>query len=1495
MEGFVLGNLYPKNRDGEPNLVLSSSYELDTNDDGHFVVTRKQGNNKNEGVLETNLSVNTDSVQINNISGFVNNWLIPQLDIEEKNRSAYQYRATVSGNFADQTLNRTLESLKNIGYRGYGWDKANTNEAPWNEDGKKDDNYTSSEAEKLDKQILKNKNYQSSSIWENYSNTDDVNSVFDVETLKANLDKGQDSADLWYPRFLYTYKIDGQETTYPGPVLMLPPGDTLKINFANDIQIPGLTPEEMQAASLIGNDSYGLNGGAMEGGMTSTNFHMHGGHVNATGFGDNVVSRFTTGQSWTTEIPIPEDHGQGSYWYHPHYHPAVNTQLYGGLSGFMQVGDPLAKVPGLQATPRNLAVLKTMDVGVNEQSGDLELAAIDTVSVQGQPVNRMTLFTINGEFQPSENIKPGWQSLTLSNQDNNYYFNIKLVQINDDGTRSDVPLYMYGEDGHQYPQIRRAEQTIIGYDQPYETNEITPFTSTNNKPAKGYAKADDIIAMSSGKRADVLFYAQPDTTIEIESVYNFENKEDGKEYQINNLRFQASQYQNLSSSNIGQDESNSGQGPLGKFVVDASGESLTNKQQDTFIKKANNDTKVQVVEPTTKAEDYDTEAIPSVDLFEQTEKGEDKWLPVRKREMNYSVLMLVGPKRQWDAANVEEAKKKKEKGFGTAEQYKFLPDFGEWLGYENPDFINDHVFPNGNLNIAQLGTMEEWRLRNWNWGFPGFNSYFVGHPFHIHVNDYQVKDSDTGLSNKKNLEDVTMLNGSGYHYYNATEKKVVKKKPYSGEFHKIKPAQHESTVSELATTGANDTTIRMLFQDYIGTYVHHCHLLEHEDAGMMQVVTIVENTADSWLVPAEDESLKDGNFTIYRAQDYASFEHTINLSTNESIERASAGDLTGDFVQDILLASQDASATGQVLILDGNEASNGKTTVAGQFSPYQNSQLAPWLNAEDFTGDGNRDLITAGFTEASIDSNLDLKKMRITAWQNDSQDLSQWDSIQEINPWENLTIKNEFAPVKNLEQTQVSFTVGDFNLDNFNDYAIAYALNDGGLRVSILDGSVFSLQYQTGKKEGGYFGKYPIGNDDILADVILNDVSTEEISQVVLTAGFNSYAQSPIENLLVTTQNDSGSYLHTLQLAAGHFIAHSIPEDDEALESLSPISEHDSHMDHDHEGHEGHEGHGHGNEIAAEADDGSYRNTGKGAMNIAPSAATPSPQILSDGIESVAPVISGAMGQGAVVAGSQLIIEQGNGTIGKMSNSDVITNSSAQLAINLDELNIVNKNDLQGITDSDMDSTFGAEDYYARNNLTALAKQVYTNQMIWPSSLSALSAKVLGTGKTVEDLADKINNKYSDSISAYYGDELNEIDADTIIGKAFMTLYQRQPEADELAKWNEKVADNTVNKSHLPMEILLDTQGSDQYRVGLLSAGSQWVTSQYMIAASIKGSFSQGFQKDEERFSVIKEDLYDRPTSKLNNWKSTQSVFEDFTSTGLTTLVGTPVSDTGFF
>ena len=154
----------------------------------------------------------------------------------------------------------------------------------------------------------------------------------------------------------------------------------------------------------------------------------------------------------------------------------------------------------------------------------------------------------------------------------------------------------------------------------------------------------------------------------------------------------------------------------------------------------------------------------------------------------------------------------------------FTEDGERYFGYEKPFLINDHVFPNGNLTIAQLGTMEEWVNRNWSVAFGSSNKY-IGHPFHIHINDYQVKNSDTELLNKRSLEDVTMLNSSGYKYYDTSIDKLIELEPYQGSLHTIKEAMDPDTVGDLNTHGANDQTVRMLFQDYLGTYVYHCHIL----------------------------------------------------------------------------------------------------------------------------------------------------------------------------------------------------------------------------------------------------------------------------------------------------------------------------------------------------------------------------------------------------------------------------------------------------------------------------------------------------------------------------------------------------------------------------------------------------------------------------------------------------------------------------------------------
>ena len=107
--------------------------------------------------------------------------------------------------------------------------------------------------------------------------------------------------------------LDGEAPTMPGPVLLLDPGDELSLNFKNDIRIPGLTDQQLAQAGFIPNRTPGSTASNGLGGTTSTNTHIHGAHVNSVGFGDNVVSRFTTGQQWTTEMDFSPIHAQGSY------------------------------------------------------------------------------------------------------------------------------------------------------------------------------------------------------------------------------------------------------------------------------------------------------------------------------------------------------------------------------------------------------------------------------------------------------------------------------------------------------------------------------------------------------------------------------------------------------------------------------------------------------------------------------------------------------------------------------------------------------------------------------------------------------------------------------------------------------------------------------------------------------------------------------------------------------------------------------------------------------------------------------------------------------------------------------------------------------------------------------------------------------------------------------------------------------------------------------
>ena len=351
--------------------------------------------------------------------------------------------------------------------------------------------------------------------------------------------------------------------------------------------------------------------------------------------------------------------------------------------------------------------------------------------------------------------------------------------------------------------------------------------------------------------------------------------------------------------------------------------------------------------------------------------------------------------------------------------------------------INDHVFPNGSITICATGT---WKNGHSETGVLAIlPNTLVIIPY---SNDYQTKNSDTELDQKRSLEDVTMLNSSGYKYVDTSPdaKKHNKDKflkPFRGKLHSIgkNGPDYDSTNSKspIATWGANDQTIRMLYQDYIGTYVFHCHILPHEDAGMMQVITVVENTDSSWIVPAESNNYlrSDGSINLKLAQDFQDYS-LFPTATNGPIQRIQAGDLNHDFCQDISISRTGTDGdSGLVEIYDGASLLNNATKQLSSLIPYSKSTIAPWAFIEDFTGDGKRDLVTAGFKGDKVN----LSDLQIKAWTS-KNNAAEWSQAFEFDPFDHLdthlhTDDGHHMPQSDLTKDQVSVAMADMNLDNF--------------------------------------------------------------------------------------------------------------------------------------------------------------------------------------------------------------------------------------------------------------------------------------------------------------------------------------------------------------------------------------------------------------------------------------------------------------------------------
>lgn len=206
---------------------------------------------------------------------------------------------------------------------------------------------------------------------------------------------------------------------YPGPTLKLKPGDRLEIKYVSRLREP-------------------------------TNLHFHGLHVSPAGKADNVLRRFRPGTTNTISLKIPHDHPNGLFWYHPHLHGQVNSQVLRGLAGMIMIEGGSERVPKLERfKARNLA----LNLFQTDPTGT------EIVNPNNQDDSTATTL-VNGKQGQTINMRPGQSEIwRMANMSNEAFYKINL---------SGHKMRVVGIDGNPVRRARSVSQFVIPPGSRYE-------------------------------------------------------------------------------------------------------------------------------------------------------------------------------------------------------------------------------------------------------------------------------------------------------------------------------------------------------------------------------------------------------------------------------------------------------------------------------------------------------------------------------------------------------------------------------------------------------------------------------------------------------------------------------------------------------------------------------------------------------------------------------------------------------------------------------------------------------------------------------------------------------------------------------------------------------------------------------------------------------------------------------------------------------------------
>ena len=574
------------------------------------------------------------------------------------------------------------------------------------------------------------------------------------------------------------------DTPYVAPTIEVNPGDTVRVNLENNLPSDESCTNQPENV----NNPHCFN---------DTNLHTHGLWISPTGNSDNVLLSINPSEKFQYEYNIPPDHPAGTFWYHSHRHGSTALQVASGMAGALIVrgdrkpkqliatdppnlyvhGDIDTLLAGLDNMPERVLVFQQIQYACLDKNGAIKVKKDDDGNVVAWDCESGDIGGIEFYDDPGGNGLFG--SRTWKESGRYTSINGKVIPEIQDAKAGQI---------ERWRMIHAGVRDTISLKFLKLNDDAASFNSLKAVDAESYIRenctgnpipyfviADDGLTRSQAWETE-LTTLQPGYRSDALVVFP-----DAGEYCVIDeaapagatVSRESESRQLLAVVNVDAETNVTGSVKdyvKGKLVAAADNGGFTLNVSQKVKDNLNDDLKLSLFTPHPDITDNEVSST----------KGQ---------ELAFFIDISTSP-AEFEVSNT----------IGT-------------------DFDPKPYDPNRIDRKLKLGDAEEWTLQ----------SYFVSHPFHIHVNPFQIVKILDPNGNDVSVPGAIDNAGGQIDPQYPGLKGVWKDTLWIKSLVPRYPGLH----------GLYTIVVRTRYQRYIGDFVLHCHILDHEDQGMMQRVRIV--------------------------------------------------------------------------------------------------------------------------------------------------------------------------------------------------------------------------------------------------------------------------------------------------------------------------------------------------------------------------------------------------------------------------------------------------------------------------------------------------------------------------------------------------------------------------------------------------------------------------------------------------------------------------------